>query len=243
MNGTGKGRIMETDINQKVQSLLNDALGHYAVENYHDSIEHLKAAEAIDRNNPEIIYNLGIAYSRIGLHKTALQYFDRIKELPFSFIEAQNVSKLIAFSEIQLSRYEDAAKKLENIIRESPRDIQAHAMMGYILEKTEKLDEALVVFQTILELDPDNGHACNSLAYLHYLKNENLKTALQHARKALEKDKNNPAYNDTMGCILMKLKQYDTADRFFTRALKGAPMDEEILTHYATLKNLRKILT
>jgi len=66
------------DINSILNSLRKTALDNLFTRDYDSAIGELKKAEMIDRDNPEILFNLGISYSRKGLYKTASEYFQRV---------------------------------------------------------------------------------------------------------------------------------------------------------------------
>ncbi len=224
------------DINLKINSHLGIALENFLVQDYNEAIRQLKAAEVLDRNNPEILYNLGINYARLGLSKTAISYFRRILELPVTFVEMQEIRKITAYLSIHLEDYDEAEDILNRAIRQHPSDTAAHNMKGYCLEKKGNMNEAILAYETALDLDRENSTACNSLAYLLALKGEKTDQALSLARRACKASPDNPAYCDTLGYILMQKKDYKNAARFLKKAARLAPLSEEIKDHLTELK-------
>jgi len=90
------------DLNSSVQSILKSASGSLLSSDYSSALQELKKGEVLDKDNPEILYNLGITYTRLGLFKTAFEYFNRVLSLKFQFIDMLHVKKNIAYCLINL---------------------------------------------------------------------------------------------------------------------------------------------
>lgn len=230
--------MAKEDINTRIKGFLDEALRSFFVQDYNEAIRELKAAEVLDKNNPEILYNLGINYTRMGLYKTAIPYFDRILAMDSGFINSQEIRKISAYIQIRLKNYEKAEEFLNEVIRLDPADISAHSMKGYCLEKKGALGEAILAYQAILDLEKDNINASNSLAYALASSDRDLDYAMSLAKKACKEHPDNPAYCDTMGFLLMKKRDYVNAGKFLGKAAKLAPFSEEIKEHLEMLKNL-----
>ena len=229
--------MTEIDINVKIQDFLRSALQKIFVNDYHKAINELKAAEVIDKNNPEILYNLGISYCRLGLHKTALNYFDRLFLLPFAFIEILTVKKLYAYCLIHLKEFLTALKYIDEVLQISPAHTAAANMKGYSLEKLGKSLEAIELYRLIIKRDDKNYNAYNSLAYLLAQHTKNFTIALEYAQKAVSGSTKNPAYLDTLGYVYEHLGDYKQAEHFVKIALAYAPMSEEIRSHLKSIIN------
>lgn len=84
-------------------------------------------------------------------------------------------------------------------------------------------EEAVRVFQEGLKLDPDNIELNNNLAYVLSRGLKRHAEALPRARKAAEKDPNNPNILDTLGVIQMETSDLDGAETTLQRARSIAP--------------------
>lgn len=227
------------ELNEKIRAFLESSLEKFYAEDYEESIRDLKAAESIDKNNPEILYNLGVSHASLGLHKTAIIYFKRIVDLPLTFVDIQSVKKLMAYSYINLKEYELAEECLGDVIKLSPEDTGAHGMMGYSLEKRKDYSSAINVYKLILDIDKKNANACNSLACILAESGRNLDNALKLAKFALKSSPENPAYLDTVGFVLMKKGNLDSAYTFLKKASEKRPVSAEIKTHLDELERLK----
>jgi len=227
--------MSDTGLNEKINGFLKTALEKFIVSDFNEAIRDLRAAEVLDRDNPEILYNLGVCYSRLGLFKTSVQYYERLIALPDTFIEILTVRKLLAFSLIQTGQYTDAEKAIEGVLLKTPRDTAALSMKGYCLEKLGRYRDAVTVYSEIIKIDKGNLNSYNSIAYILAMTKTNLDRALKLARTACEKKDNNPAYLDTLGFVCMKRGDRAAAKKYFTKALELAPFSKEIKAHLREL--------
>jgi len=228
--------MADTDIQKKITSFLDSALKKNLSGDYDESIRDLKAAEVLDKNNPEILYNLGINHARKGLYRTASQYFERLVNLKATYVDIITVRKLLAYSLIRLKEYARAEEQLDETIKLAPSDVSAHSMMGYTLEKKEDLKGAITAYRTILELDKKNHNACNSLAYILARLGKNLPEALRLARSAYEIAKDNAAYMDTLGYVYLRMGDYRNAALYLGKAGRRRPYCDEINQHIRELR-------
>jgi tetratricopeptide (TPR) repeat protein len=228
------------DINNILQTIKKTALNNLFTRDYDSAIDELKKAEMIDRDNPEILFNLGISYSRKSLYNTAIDYFRKVLSLNFSFIDAAVVKKNIIFCLIKNQNYDDALKLLNEILGDYESDIPALNMKGYCLEKKGELKNALKTYREIFHYDKSNINSLNSTSYLMALLDIELKSALKISRFVYQKDKLNPAYNDTIGFVYMKLGNLKEAEKYFTAAAAMLPFNQEISEHIKELEKIKK---
>lgn len=228
------------DINNILNTIKKTALNDLFTGDYDSAIEDLKRAEMIDRENPEILFNLGIAYCRKGLFKTSYDYFLKVMNLEASFINTSVVKKNIAFSLIKTEDYDSAIKFLNEVITDFRSDIHALNMKGYCLEKKGKLQEALKTYREIFRYDKSNLNSLNSTSYLMASLGIELNSALKIAEFVYKKDTLNPAYNDTVGFVYMKLGNYEKAEKYLKKAQEILPFNLEINQHLSELKTLQK---
>ena len=223
------------ELNSKIRALLNSALMGINDADYDSALASLKASEALDPQNPEALYNLGVTYCRMGLFHTAISYFEKLLNLPFTSVDVLSTIKLLAFSLIRIADYSLALERIETGRRMSPDDTTLLSVEGYCLEKTERMSEALRTYRLILDIDPVNANAMNSIAWLLTESGGNLDEAMVLASKALRIRPESPAYLDTMGCILLRKGDTASAARFLRKALDLQPDSEEIRSHLEEL--------
>ncbi len=227
----------ETDLQKKIRGLLGSALRKFVIKEYTMAIHDLKAAEVLDRENPEILFNLGINYCRLGLYKTAIQYFTQLLKSDYGFVDALEVNKLLAYSYIMMNNCRESEVCLDQVLRIAPRDIAALSMKGFCLAARGRDEKALEMYTSVVEVDPKNSNANNSIAYLLSKTGGNLKRALECAQIAFEADKENPAYIDTLGYVYLKMGFPVEAERLLCDAMKKAPLSLDVQHHIQELKS------
>jgi len=100
-----------------------------------------------------------------------------------------------------------------------------------------KLNKALDYARRALELFPDNPYFLNTYAYTLLLVEgqRGAREAATLLKKALAKDPNNPAYEDSLGYAYLLMGNLKEAQRYLSEALKQAPNDPAVEYHYALL--------
>jgi tetratricopeptide (TPR) repeat protein len=230
--------MSDFDINERLQSLLSGAVKEFIVGNHDESINRLKSALMLDQENPIILFNLAINYCRKGLYNTAIQYLQKLDTLTLLYIDSSNVKKIYAFSLVQIGDYSAAERILGNILNSLPQDPQAESMLAYMFEKQGKYADAIELYRGIIHREPECYSVLNSLAYVLAKSGKDLKLALQYVQMALKDNRNNPAVLDTAGYILMKMKRFKEAEKFFNNAYLIAPFNTEIKEHLREIKSI-----
>ncbi|MBP7734856.1 MAG: tetratricopeptide repeat protein [Spirochaetes bacterium] len=223
--------MADITIQDKIDGFLNSAMKKFVIRDYEKAIRDLKSAEMLDRENPEILYNIGVSYCRMGLDRSAIEYFKKILKLKQTFIDSLVVKKLLAYALIRLKQYDESLDLLQQVMQLLPSDAAALNMKGYCLEALGRLDDALQVYTTIIEHEKGNYNAYNSIAYILSKSGGDLAKALKYARIAYDANNNNPAYLDTMGYVYLKMGNIDLARQYLALALEKAPLSDEIKNH------------
>ena len=227
--------MTDVDLQNKITGFLTASFKKFLVHDFNEAIRDLKSAEVMDPENPEILYNLGINYCRLGLYKTAVVYFQKLLAMKHAFIDAIEVKKILAYSLIHLEDFAESIKYLGQVIELVPSDIVAISMKGYCLDMLGNQIEAISMYESIIMHDKSNYNAYNSMAYIMAKGKGDLKKALTYATIAFESNKSNAAYLDTMGFIYMKMGDYIMAEQYFKSALEQAPLSDEIKNHLVEL--------
>ena len=88
----------------------------------------------------------------------------------------------------------------------------------YIMKGDKK--KGAEILEKVYEQDPEDISVNNDLGYLWADQGKNLKQAEQMIRKALKAEPENPAYLDSMGWVLYRLKKYKEAVTHLEKAIK-----------------------
>ncbi len=228
--------MAETNINIRLKKFLATAFKEFQNNNYTTAIKILTKAHKLDSNNPEILYNLGVASCRIEQYVEAIDYFRRLLELRTKTVDILQVLRLISFSLLKLGLFDDALLYCMQGLDLHNDDTVLMHLSAYALDMAGKSEDAIEYYMKILEIDPENISAKNSLAYLLAKSGGDLTKATKLAVEALSVDPNNPAYLDTYGFVMYKTGDFSHANAYLAKAQSLDPTSKEIRYHLAMVK-------
>lgn len=120
-------------------------------------------------------------------------------------------------------QYETAAQKYEAYIgkhKESPYVKQAKFSLSAIYVELGDLSKGEKILEDYLAENPDDPGVNNDLGYLYADQGKNLEKARLMIEKAVEAEPENPAYLDSLGWVLFKLKEFEAARDWLKKATK-----------------------
>ena len=166
----------------------------------------------------EILEGFESSRTHLSMQRSAYPSISR----NFSLLEAQVLSERRLFNE--------AIEVLDNELNSKPDDIELlyrKAMIGGEAGKIDILEGAL---GRILEIDPDNADALNSLGYTLADKTDRYQEAFKLVERALSIRPNDPAFIDSMGWVYYRLNNLEKAILYLSKAL-SLLKDDEIAAH------------
>lgn len=151
----------------------------------------------------------------IDLCKPAVQY--NPEEMAFYYFMG-----LAYFQKNDDDKALDAFKRgVSEINAQSDPDIVSdfYAMMGDILYKKDKPDEAFAAYDSCLQWKEDNIACLNNYAYYLSELGRDLRKAEQMSYKTVKAEPNNTTYLDTYAWILFMQQRYDEAKTYIDQAV------------------------
>jgi len=118
-------------------------------------------------------------------------------------------------------QYQTAAEKYEAYIanhKDSPYAKQAKFSLSAIYVELGELAKGEKILEDYLAENPDDPGVNNDLGYLYADQGKNLEKARSMIEKAVAAEPENPAYLDSMGWVLFKLKQFEKARDWLKKA-------------------------
>lgn len=111
---------------------------------------------------------------------------------------------------------------LRKIIQLNPNNAEAMNALGYTLaDKTDRIDEALILVEQANELSPNNPAIIDSLGWIHYRLGD-LYKALELLQKAYEKFPDHEVAAH-LGEVLWQLERNDEAQKIWQQGLENNP--------------------
>jgi tetratricopeptide (TPR) repeat protein len=134
----------------------------------------------------------------------------------------------------------------KNIQKEKSLYRQASATLAFCYDALGLRDKSIRLYESILELEPDNILIMNNLAYVLALQGKELQRAKELAMKAIVAEPANAGYLDTLGWVLFRMADYEHAREILEKAAELDPREAEIVDHlgkvYEKLGKLEKVL-
>lgn len=219
---------------QEIGKLKKTALLHYQNKRPLEALKVLEKAISILPGDLELIYYEALClfqlqkYERVATILSELEKLDEEKIL-------SGLGKIRSMCLLRTSQFTQAENYIRDLLIQNKNDRQLLNMLAYSLERQDKLNDAKIVLQRILEKDEYNINACNSLAYVLYRRDENLSKALELIRRALNSEPENPLYLHTLGMVLHKKGQKLQAITALKKAIFFDPKNATIQKHFEEL--------
>lgn len=131
----------------------------------------------------------------------------------------------------RLERWSDVEREAGQALDRLPFDRDLAFTRAAALERLGRLDEAEVLFQRLVESDPDDAAAANYLGYAWADNDRNLQEALKLINRAVTLEPENAAYLDSLGWVHYRLGDLDQAEYWLRRAVGLGGNDGTVLAH------------
>lgn len=185
------------------------ALNYRNLKNWDKAIETSNNIVQKDPNDTDTWELLSLIYEEKGDHDNS----DRVlKHLIDTHPDTSTYKVLKAERMQQRQKYEDSIEYLKELVPQFPKDTQVLFLLGAGLERLKRYDESEEYFKQSLALDPDDPNTLNYLGYMLVDRGVRLEEGLGYIKRALDEDKDNGAFLDSLGWAYFKLNQLDLAE-------------------------------
>lgn len=219
---------------EELSRIKNEAKRAYRRKDFVQALARFEDANTIVPGDLEFSYYQALCFFQLHQWDRAEEIFRRILELDELRL-LPDVRKLLALTLLKRKKFAEAESILTEATRDRKSDLQLMNMLGYCLERQNKLFEAEQILSRVIEHDPENANGLNSLAYVYCRLEKNYTEALGMVKKALTKEPKNPSYLDTLGMLYANRGNTAAARKTLKRALEYAPGNPEILSHLTSV--------
>jgi tetratricopeptide (TPR) repeat protein len=108
-------------------------------------------------------------------------------------------------------------------------------LLGAILERQKKYDQAEEQFRKVIEVNPKNSSTLNYYGYMLADRGIRLPEATELIKRALAEDPNNAAYQDSLGWAYFKADRLTESEELLRQAATRESHDPTILSHLGDL--------
>lgn len=210
------------------------ALGQYQQEagRYADAARSFTLALTLQPTNADLKFRrIASLYGARDLTRAATFAADARKQHPqdmrFVPVHAQVL--------LELGDKPGAIAAFETASRATPRDTQLLLMLVSLYQDTTRHADAERALRQILEIDPTNHGALNTLGYQLAVRGEKLDEAIALVRRALAIEPNAGAYLDSLGWAYFRKGELNDAEKYLLLAGEQLPRNAEILDHIGDL--------
>jgi tetratricopeptide (TPR) repeat protein len=144
---------------RSIRGYIDQGISYIEKGMYDEAISEFQQALSKDPKCPNVHYNLGIAYEKIGKLDKAIENYKR------ELIVAKEKEDLINTHDNLIRLYyakgmwDEILKESEEIVKLDPNHINAHSNIAAIYYKKGMFKEAVIEFQKVLRLDSSNIYA------------------------------------------------------------------------------------
>jgi tetratricopeptide (TPR) repeat protein len=136
-----------------------------------------------------------------------------------------------------------AETMLNNLMAKDPQNVQAVFTLAMLYHNQNRLDDAAMLYEKTLVMDPRQVIAANNLSWIVCQNQNNPQKALEYANAGLQLTPDYADLVDTRGAIYTALEQYKNAVSDFHHALDLYPADasQVAATRFRLGKSLAKL--
>jgi Flp pilus assembly protein TadD len=207
-----------------------DAKRAYRRKDFVQALARFEDAAALIPGDLEFAYYQALCLFQLHQWEKAEDLFRRIMEQDELRL-LPDVRKMLSLTLLKRRRYAEAEVVLTETTKDRKQDMQLLSMLGYALEKQNKLVEAERILAKLIENDPENANGMNSLAFVYCRLEKNYTEAVSLVKKALTKEPKNAFYLDTLGMLYAMRGNAPAARKTLKKALEFAPGHPEIMAH------------
>jgi tetratricopeptide (TPR) repeat protein len=165
-----------------------------------------------------------VLQARLGDLNGARATIDRLK--PSDDHERSVVALTLSSIYREAGRTDKAVEILTQADKDMPDTTEIKYDLAMLYERQGRMDEFEKLMKRVIELDPDNANAYNSLGYTYADQNRNLDEAQDLLERALDLDPDSPYILDSVGWYLYRTKDYEAAIEYLERSYRMMPTAE-----------------
>lgn len=186
----------------------------------HEAISQLDQVE-----DPTLVFQAqihkAVLYGRLGNLAGALRTLDALQ--PRSDDEQAVLLLTQATIYRDAGRSEQAIELLEQADRSLPNTIEIKYDLGMMYERQGRFEDFERMMRDIIDLDPENANALNSLGYTFADQNQRLDEARDLLNRAVQLEPDNPYILDSVGWYYYRVGDLQTAQRYLERSYHLLP--------------------
>lgn len=171
--------------------------------------KYINAAE-YNNEDPEIFMYWGLCLIGLNKFEEAIEKFKTIINLNENYPKAHYFVGYILVTD-NIKRYEEALDYFSKAARLDPNDIDNYIKWAYALQKLNRNDEAIKIYEIANQNKPDDPSVWENLGWLYYDKLSDYSKSIEASRQALSIDNKRVRARFNLAIVLLHVKDYESA--------------------------------
>ena len=209
-----------------MDSIVENSFAIEQLDSNESALEYIQQFIIDGYANARLLKTYGSLQRSMSLFQEAIKSYTRAIEVAKKETYTESIWPILFLRGISFERSKNWASAESDFISAlelSPDQPQVLNYMGYsLLERKEKLDQALKMIILAAEKSPDSYHIIDSLGWAYYKKGDFGK-ALLYLEKAMEIESTDPIVNDHLGDVLWMLGRKREAKFQWKKSLSFNP--------------------
>ena len=214
-------RTMERATNlypDSIHTLLKLAEFQLILKQYDQSKQMIGKVMELDAQNAEGLFLLGLNYKELGEAEKAIAAFQSAVEIDPDLTDAW----LILGNYMEEMNSSLAGQYYDNAVRVSPNNIAALHSKAYYLQNHDRIDEAIEIYEQIIEIDSAYADAYLNMGILYILQ-ERVPIALDQFNALVEIDSTHALAHFYVGRSWELIGDKEQAKQAYQNAIKWSP--------------------
>ena len=192
-----------------------------------DARKGLEKLEAMDGENGAVSVLRGAMAEASGDFRSAAEHY----EAALAVDQSNRTAIMFYRSLVNSGQLDRAESEVDARIARFPDVVELRIALGQVYEALGKKDDAIRVYESVIERQGDSVIALNNLAMLKYGRGD--AGALELADRAYRLLPGNPEIADTYGWLLIQRNRVEESVRVLKEAASASPKSGHIRYHYA----------
>ncbi len=192
---------------------------------YQNSVDILKQAFIIHKDDPVLLGMYGTTLDQMGKGEEALEPLEKAHRLDPN--DVNTIASLAALYD-KLKMWDKSDSLYEAVLQKLPNNALLLNNYSYsLVERNAQMNKALNLVDRALKIEPENGAYLDTKGWIYY-KMGKYQKALEYIKKALNGREESAEVLEHMGDVYLKLGQPEEASRYWKNALEKDPSNEEL---------------
>lgn len=190
-------KLPEDYVQPEAQEYFDAGVAAVDAADYQKAVDNFLKVLEMAPNVPEVRYNLGFAYERLGDLDNAVTHYEKALELRPEYYDP-----MVPLADMHTKKREwsEAAALWKRAAALRPQEVPVQYNLGAVSMNAGDMETARAAFEKVLELDPTRAMAHYQLGMIAVSQAQN-EEALEHLEKYLELDPDGPQAAAAKGIV------------------------------------------